>query len=219
MKDRIIQIMKEEKMNASRFSEAIGIQRAAISHLLAGRNNPSLDMIMKILNKFTTISPDWLLFGEGQIRRIQGNSASSANTFTNTFAKTPSGASADTSAEARHDLFSPPLQPDSPQANTRPTPELGIRDVREPGSNLSTAEVKPVENPPNNGYIHTETQFIGINEEESDVYIRKQEPKEIVRETIVYKERPEKRIDKLMILYSDETFESFIPEKHNDSRK
>ena len=34
------------------------------------------------------------------------------------------------------------------------------------------------------------------------------------KEVVVYKERPVKTIDKLLIFYSDNTFESFIPEKH-----
>jgi transcriptional regulator with XRE-family HTH domain len=198
MKDRIIRVMKEEKMNASQFSEAIGIQRAAISHILAGRNNPSLDMIKKILNKFATISPDWLLSGEGEMRRTQG---------------VPKSAAATT-----YDLFSQTSQPDSPQANTPQISKPGIRNVKNPGSNPRT-EAKLAENPPNLSNIRTETEVTDVKEREEGVYGSKQEPKEVIRETIVYKERPEKTIDKLLIFYSDNTFESFIPEKHNDNRK
>ncbi|MDR1524327.1 MAG: helix-turn-helix domain-containing protein [Tannerella sp.] len=194
MKDRIIRIMQEEKMNASQFSEAIGIQRAAMSHILAGRNNPSLDMVKKILTKFASISPDWLLSGVGAMRRTPENS------------------------NARYDLFSQSSQPDTiPQTYDPQIPKPGTRDVRTHGGNLRTDPIH-VGNPPNAGDIHTEMKFTDVNIENSG-HISKQEPKEIVKETIIYKEQPEKTIDKLLIFYSDNTFESFIPEKRNDSRK
>ena len=69
MKDRIIQIMNAERMNASQFAEAIGIQRAAMSHILAERNQPSLDVVKRILRRFKNIHPDWLLYGEGSMQR------------------------------------------------------------------------------------------------------------------------------------------------------
>jgi len=67
MKDRIQKIIKSEKISPSAFAEAIGVQRSSISHILSGRNKPSLDFIQRILSKFDKINPDWLLFGKGKI--------------------------------------------------------------------------------------------------------------------------------------------------------
>jgi len=69
MKDRILQIMDQEGLTPSAFAEAIGIQRAAMSHITKGRNNPSLDVFTKILERFTYINPDWLLHGTGNMQR------------------------------------------------------------------------------------------------------------------------------------------------------
>jgi transcriptional regulator with XRE-family HTH domain len=69
MKERILQIMKLEELSSSAFAEEIGIQRAAMSHITSGRNNPSLDVYAKILERFTYINPDWLLSGKGNMRR------------------------------------------------------------------------------------------------------------------------------------------------------
>ncbi len=69
MKERIIQIMEREGMSQAQFAQAIGVQRAAMSHIISGRNNPSLDVIMKILSCFPAINPDWLLLGKGNIFR------------------------------------------------------------------------------------------------------------------------------------------------------
>ena len=47
MIERITQIMEREGLTPSKFAEAIGIQRSAMSHILNGRNNVSLDVLIK----------------------------------------------------------------------------------------------------------------------------------------------------------------------------
>lgn len=66
---RITQIMEREGLTSSKFAEAIGIQRSAMSHILNGRNNVSLDVLIKILDRFTYVDSDWLLFGKGEMTR------------------------------------------------------------------------------------------------------------------------------------------------------
>ncbi len=67
MKDRILEIIKYYNLSSSQFANEIGIQRSAISHILSGRNKPSLDLILKILNKFSEINTDWLILGNGEM--------------------------------------------------------------------------------------------------------------------------------------------------------
>lgn len=64
MTERIKYIMEQEGLSPAQFADAIGIQRSRISHILLGRNNPSLDLVTKILTKFPNYDSDWLLFGE-----------------------------------------------------------------------------------------------------------------------------------------------------------
>lgn len=45
----------------SRFADEIGIPRAIVSHVLAGRNKPSLDMVQKIVRRFPELGSDWIL--------------------------------------------------------------------------------------------------------------------------------------------------------------
>ncbi len=66
---RITKIMEREGLTPSKFAEAIGIQRSAMSHILNGRNNVSLDVLIKILERFTYVDSDWLLFGKGEMTR------------------------------------------------------------------------------------------------------------------------------------------------------
>lgn len=52
-------------LNASSFADKIGVQRSSMSHLLSGRNKPSLDFVMKILDVFPDVDLYWLLNGKG----------------------------------------------------------------------------------------------------------------------------------------------------------
>jgi transcriptional regulator with XRE-family HTH domain len=49
---KIEQIIVDKGMSPSFFADAIGVQRSSISHILSGRNKPSLDIIQKILRVF-----------------------------------------------------------------------------------------------------------------------------------------------------------------------
>ncbi len=50
---------------ASSFSEKISVQRSSISHILSGRNKPSLDFVLKILSVYPDVELYWLLNGKG----------------------------------------------------------------------------------------------------------------------------------------------------------
>jgi transcriptional regulator with XRE-family HTH domain len=50
---------------ASSFAQKIGVQRSSISHILSGRNKPSLDFVMKVLNSYPEVELYWLLNGKG----------------------------------------------------------------------------------------------------------------------------------------------------------
>lgn len=67
MIDRITLLLKTRNISASQFADEIGVQRSSISHVLSGRNKPSLDFIQKILVRYPEINPDWLLFGKGSM--------------------------------------------------------------------------------------------------------------------------------------------------------
>ncbi|MBU0488628.1 MAG: helix-turn-helix domain-containing protein [Bacteroidetes bacterium] len=69
--------MDEKSLSPSQLADEIGIPRASVSHLLSGRNNPSLDVITKILQRFPDVSPDWLLLGTGSVYRRETTAKSS----------------------------------------------------------------------------------------------------------------------------------------------
>lgn len=58
-------ILDYYSLNASAFADKIGVQRSSLSHLLSGRNKPSLDFILKILDVFPDVDLYWILNGKG----------------------------------------------------------------------------------------------------------------------------------------------------------
>ncbi len=68
-KERIEKIMATEGLNATQFAVEIGIQSSTLSHILNGRNKPSLEVIKRILNRFRAINSDWLMLGIGSMYR------------------------------------------------------------------------------------------------------------------------------------------------------
>jgi len=71
MKDRIAHIMRAKNLKASDFAALLGIQPSGISHILSGRNQPSLDFVKKIKETFPEYNLDWIVFGTGPITTSQ----------------------------------------------------------------------------------------------------------------------------------------------------
>lgn len=67
MKERIIQIMQREGLSNADFAEKIGISTSSLSHIFSGRNNPSLDVVMRIHKACPYVNINWLLYGEGEM--------------------------------------------------------------------------------------------------------------------------------------------------------
>ena len=67
MKDRIAHIIRAKNLNAAEFAMRLGIQPSNVSHLLAGRNNPSLEFVKKLKETFPEYNLEWIIFGTGPI--------------------------------------------------------------------------------------------------------------------------------------------------------
>lgn len=145
MKDRIICIMEHEGMTPSRFAEVIGIQRSAMSHITSGRNNPSLDVVVKVLEQFTYINPDWLIFGKGNMAREE-------------ITKEP-------------DLFT------------------------------------------NEAFFSTNPTDVSEKRQENAFKTQQITPNHTVIENVILKEAPPKIIAKIMVFYTDNTYDTFVLEK------
>ncbi|HOK37448.1 MAG TPA: helix-turn-helix transcriptional regulator [Bacteroidales bacterium] len=188
MKDRIAKIIKSRGLTSAKFAEEIGVQASGISHILSGRNNPSTDLILKILKRFPDISTDWLLLGEGSMYKNE----SATEIPGNIKSKLP----------IQKDLFSTIVADEKENANIKTvnselTDEV---DKQEEKAALSKPEPiienKTVQQIENNSFEQPKKEqipFISVNSEAT--------PK--------ISEKPETKIKRVIVLFDDGTFEAY----------
>jgi transcriptional regulator with XRE-family HTH domain len=70
-----MELLNTEGLSASKFADIIGVQRSSMSHILSGRNNPSLDFIQKVMRSFPHVSGDWLISGRGELTKNQASAS------------------------------------------------------------------------------------------------------------------------------------------------
>ena len=67
IKDRLAHILRAKNLTASQFAEMMEIQPSNVSHLLNGRNKPSLDFLVKLKEIFPEYNLDWIILGKKPI--------------------------------------------------------------------------------------------------------------------------------------------------------
>lgn len=72
--NRIKLILQHYELTASQFADKVGVQRSSISHILSGRNKPSLDFVIKVTSEFDDVDLYWLLNGKGSFPKKGKNS-------------------------------------------------------------------------------------------------------------------------------------------------
>ena len=65
-RERIELLMKCYELTSSQFADRTGIQRASVSHIISGRNKPSLEVMQKIYEAFPELDLKWLMTGAGE---------------------------------------------------------------------------------------------------------------------------------------------------------
>ena len=84
---RLKEVMEYYQLSATAFAQKINVQRSSISHLLSGRNRPSLDFVLKVLDTFPEVELYWLLNGRGsfpkETKEVLNTISSKNNTFPN----------------------------------------------------------------------------------------------------------------------------------------
>ena len=61
---RIVKIINEKKISASKFASTIGVKRSNLSHILSRRNKPSIEFFHKIKKTYPEIDLNWLITGK-----------------------------------------------------------------------------------------------------------------------------------------------------------
>lgn len=191
MKGRIEQIMKEFSLSATEFSERVGISLSVLSHIMSGRNNPSLDVVGKILRSFEEIDSDWLILGKGKMFRTR-----------------PSHHIDGSDLEDNEKLLKQP--------SAKIVEPTLFEDVEESISPLATKLQKNIQAP-----IDTippkdlsSTSPVESIETHSSSFDKKESSQDAARyvDRFVMNDRNDKKIIRITIFYSDNTYQNFIME-------
>lgn len=70
-KERIETLMQSLNFSARQFAAEIHVQPGTISNMMAGRNNPSLEVMKRIMERYPTLNPEWLIAGRGEMWRTE----------------------------------------------------------------------------------------------------------------------------------------------------
>ena len=79
IKERLAHILRAKNLTASQFAELMDIQPSNVSHLLNGRNKPSLDFLVKLKEIFPEYSFDWIIMGKKPITINEPNPSTIEN--------------------------------------------------------------------------------------------------------------------------------------------
>lgn len=79
MKEKLRILIQNENLTASKLAEILEIKPAGVSHILSGRNNPSFELVCKLINRFPKINPYWLL---GDAENMYNNTAADSTSTT-----------------------------------------------------------------------------------------------------------------------------------------
>ena len=76
MNKRLQQFLSAENISQSQFAEIIGVAKASVSHIVAGRNKPGFDFIESMAAHFPKLNLEWLINGKGRMYKDGDENAS-----------------------------------------------------------------------------------------------------------------------------------------------
>ena len=184
MIDRINLILKAKNITAKQFAEEIGVQPSGMSHILSGRNNPSLEFVMKVVRRYPEIDINWLLMGKGEMYKGDGLLPASSP-------------KEDGMAGGGHTLFSD--VDDDPFADIQPV-------YRGPVDDVPTYREETKETPRPVAEVPVEAEKPLVEERPAAEETSLEEVKAAMQT------REGRRLVKILFFYDDRTFEEYRPE-------
>ncbi|MEK6492745.1 helix-turn-helix transcriptional regulator [Myroides odoratimimus] len=136
--NRLEFILHNYDYSASSFADKIGVQRSSLSHLLSGRNKPSLDFILKINEAFPELSLEWLIKGTGNY--LEKDNTTTITKIIQTPPSTPMTSPYST------DLFSAEKEDEIPSSISQKEEEIVVEKntpVQEPKEENNTKNILP----------------------------------------------------------------------------
>ncbi len=208
MIERINLLLKAKNVSARQFAEEIGIQPSGMSHILSGRNNPSLDFVMKVVKRWPEVNINWLMFGKGEM--YAGVPLSVLEPVQHTVESQSAG-----QATEQYDLFTTQAQPDTPVSNEPPVFSPTPSPMRqEPTPTLSTTpEVvpqspTPVAPSPSQPTAPVRELAEAAMAQPAENGVEAAQPSPMA----VQPTQKKKKVVKMIVVYDDHSFSEYFPE-------
>lgn len=211
MIDRINLLLKAKNITARQFAEEIGIQPSGISHILSGRNNPSLDFVLKVMKRWPEINISWLMFGKGEMY------VSPSEILQTTVQPQAINQETAESQPVEYDLFSQPALAAEAQVPQNDNNSVLKEKMQQPGKqDISSNDMNkplpyiPTDNPAEKQSVVTK-EVVKNNEPPKADEISTKDPDKVdvpVQVNVMTK----KRIEKIVVLYDDHSFAEYFPE-------
>ena len=182
MINRINLILRAKNITARQFAEEIGIQPSGMSHILGGRNNPSLDFVTKVIRRYPEIDANWLLLGRGEMY----TAATAAHAAEPVVQKTENA--------VEKTLFSVDEEPVS-QDDTVDAPLTPAADGQVDEESRAAVAVEPDKTPVASEPCDYRPTYIAVPPEA--------EPSSVARHG--------RRLVRMLFIYNDNTFSEFLP--------
>lgn len=180
--------MKCYDLSPSQFADKTGVQRASVSHIISGRNKPSLEVMLKIYEAFPGIDMKWLMMGVGEAPTRQA----------------AIGVSVDTVSDTLFDEQGPVMQAEAPlfAAPVEPVQQ----PVNEPRTRRAVSQ-QPVEEPkPSRMPVQQPLREKSL----PDARPRRASASRVAQVAAM---QSDKKIKEIRIYYNDGTYETLVPEK------
>ena len=210
MVDRINILLKAKNITARQFAEEIGIQPSGMSHILSGRNNPSLDFVMKVMKRWPEVNINWLMFGKGEMYVNPPINSSSAPV------EELQEVSDNISGTVDYDLFSQPSVTENSEATSQSVNFSATEEKTQP--EVADPDVEPAIESPEDA-VPVSSQSPSLNDFSQSRYTPPApQPREnCVNETNTPSGQEKvilakKSIEKIVVFYSDHTFGEYYPE-------
>ena len=186
-RERIEYLIEAYGLTPSQFADRAGIPRASVSHILGGRNKPSLEILQKVAAVFPSVDLTWLMLGIGEAPAVKKGEAAASNNLSQ------QGDSLFATVEEPVQIVERPVPQQKPRVE-EPVPQQKPR-VEEPVPQQRSRAEEPVR----------VQRSVAPKLPVERVQRRAQRP---VDDTPTVK-----KIKEIRVFYSDGTFEILFPEK------
>lgn len=201
MVERIKQLIDTLQVSHTQFAETIGINRSNLTHLFSGRNQPSLDLMKKILVAYPQVKTEWLIMGVGEMftQDSRGSISETTQTVASSVVKSPTPREPITL-----DLFATQEESSVPVSEFSQTPE-SFSDPENSASEIQVVEQQPeiTEHIPSVTTRKNGAKRSVDNGGESNIRTRREYSPRISHS------QSDKKLEKVILFFSDGTFEVY----------